>query len=102
MPNRVWVLDQTGKALPIAKKLNAILRRALSELRLKNREVSLALVSNRAIHRLNRRYRGKNRPTDVLSFSQNVRLPSGTHLLGDIVISTPTARKQAKAAGRSA
>lgn len=33
-------------------------------------EVSLTLVDNPAIHRLNREYRGVDQPTDVLSFPQ--------------------------------
>jgi probable rRNA maturation factor len=52
--------------------------------------VALALVSDAAIRSLNERYRGNNRPTDVLSFE-----PS------DIVISTQTARRQAREAGHS-
>ncbi len=50
---------------------------------------------------LNRRYRGKDRTTDVLSFS--LREGAGpavpTDLLGDIVISVPLAERRARAAG---
>ena len=42
------------------------------------------------MQRLNRRWRGKNRPTDVLSFPQDA-----DGLLGDVVISVETARRQA-------
>jgi probable rRNA maturation factor len=56
--------------------------------------VSLAIVSDRAMRALNRQWRGKDEPTDVLSF------PSGEQrFLGDVVISLDTARRQAKAGG---
>jgi probable rRNA maturation factor len=50
---------------------------------------------------LNRDYRGKDRVTDVLSFSMREgRFPDmQPALLGDIVISVPVAEKQARAAG---
>jgi probable rRNA maturation factor len=60
-------------------------------------EVSLRLVGDAAIHELNREYRNHNKPTDVLAFAQREG-PSGhlqPALLGDIVISVDTARRQA-------
>jgi len=61
-------------------------------------EVSLRLVGDAAIHALNRDYRHKDAPTDVLAFAQREG-PSGRlhpELLGDIVISVDTARRQAR------
>lgn len=61
-------------------------------------DVSLRLVDDAAIRALNRDYRNKDRPTDVLAFAQRGG-PAGTlhaALLGDIVISIDTARGQAK------
>jgi len=61
-------------------------------------ELTLSLVDDVAIRGLNRDYRGKDRPTDVLSFS----LVEGAHgsrrgrLLGDVVISVETAARQAR------
>jgi len=66
-------------------------------------EVSVALVSDRVVRALNERYRGKNTPTDVLSFPHRETFPRAAHPahLGDLVISTQTARRQARAAGHS-
>jgi probable rRNA maturation factor len=61
-------------------------------------EVSLRLVGDPAIHALNRAYRHKDQPTDVLAFAQRDG-PAGASpatLLGDIVISLDTARRQAR------
>ena len=61
-------------------------------------EVSLQLVDDAAIRVLNRDYRGKNKPTDVLAFAQREGPAASPDLLGDIVISVPTAKRQAQAA----
>lgn len=59
-------------------------------------EVALRLCGDAAIHELNRDYRGKNKPTDVLAFAQREAQAADSALLGDIVISVDTARRQAK------
>lgn len=69
-------------------------------LKIKNTEVSLTLVTDKAIKRLNHSYRQINKPTDVLSFDQDI-IVAGKTMLGDIVISTETTRKQALAAGKT-
>lgn len=58
------------------------------------------LTSDRELRRLNRTYRGKDAPTDVLSFPGEEG-PEGRHL-GDVVIAVPVARRQAEAAGHPA
>ena len=59
-------------------------------------EVALRLCDDAAIHELNRDYRGKNKPTDVLAFAQREAQTADSALLGDIVISVETAKRQAK------
>jgi probable rRNA maturation factor len=59
-------------------------------------EVALRLCDDDAIQELNRNYRGKNKPTDVLAFAQREAAAADSALLGDIVISLPTAKRQAK------
>jgi probable rRNA maturation factor len=59
--------------------------------------VSLVITGDRTVHRLNRDYRGKDKPTDVLSFPG----PHEQGNLGDIVISVETAARNARAGGRT-
>jgi len=58
---------------------------------------TLRLAGDRAVHRLNRDFRGLDRPTDVLSFPGG-RTLEGWHL-GDVVISLPAVRRQAATLG---
>jgi probable rRNA maturation factor len=60
-------------------------------------EVALVLTRDPAVRALNVRYRGKDKPTDVLSFPG----PGGTVGLGDIVVSVDTAERNARRRGRS-
>ena len=62
-----------------------------------NQELSVLLANDRKIRTLNKQYRGQDRATDVLSFSQNEEEEnkSNSHLMGDVVISTVTAKRQA-------
>lgn len=64
----------------------------------KKGEINLILVSDEKIWEINRDYRGKDKPTDVISFAylEEAEVPfSGT--VGDIFISVDTAKKQARA-----
>jgi probable rRNA maturation factor len=58
--------------------------------------VTVAIVPDARVHALNRRYRKKNTPTDVLSFPAEE-----PGQLGDVVIASGVARRQAKSAGHS-
>jgi len=69
-------------------------------------EVSLVFVDDQYIRELNSQYRGIDQPTDVLSFAMlegegPETADSETILLGDIVISLPTAKRQAEEYGHS-
>jgi len=76
--------------------------------RLHHVELSLWLTTDRIIQRLNRQHRRIDKPTDVLSFPQieplgqwvNGSMGQWVHL-GDVVISLPTARRQAGEQGWS-
>ena len=64
-------------------------------------EVCVTLVSDERIHALNRDYRDKDRPTDVLSFAQNEGefADMNAELLGDVIISVETAERQREVRG---
>ena len=58
--------------------------------------ISLSLIGDGAMRELNRGYRGKDAPTDVLSFPmEQATAPDAERLLGDVVISVDTAARQA-------
>jgi probable rRNA maturation factor len=81
-------------------RLLKLARRFLSALDLDGVELSLTLVRDERIRELNRLWRDKDSATDVLSFPGGDDLPGpGPRMLGDVVISLDTARRQAKALG---
>jgi len=101
------MLDVTvddGVALPpairrtLVTNLGRMVRAAARTEGHKDFEVALRLTTDAEIHALNRDYRSKDKPTDVLAFAQREGPSATLHptLLGDIVISVETARKQAK------
>jgi probable rRNA maturation factor len=65
-------------------------------------ELSIMLVDDAVIQTLNASYRGKDKPTDVLSFAMGEGEFGDVNpaILGDVVISVPTAVRQAKRAKR--
>jgi probable rRNA maturation factor len=83
-----------------SKLLSKIAHRALEVLGLNNAELSIVLVSDAQIKRLNKLYRNKDKPTDVLSFPIGEKV-NGWLILGDVVISVDTAKRQAKELGCS-
>lgn len=61
-------------------------------------ELSLALIGDRTMRRINRDYRGIDRTTDVLSFSY-VDEPHSGGVLGEVFVSPAVAGEQAREAG---
>lgn len=89
-----------------AAYLKKVAAAALKKIKRGNAELSAVFVGERRMRILNWRYRGKNRPTDVLSFSQEdaemfVKAPEKVVRLGEVVLCASQAKKQAKRAGHS-
>ena len=74
-------------------------KRMLAEVAPEVDSVAVRLTDDEEVRELNREYRKKDAATDVLSFPGEVTL-EGSHL-GDIIISIPTASRQAEALGYS-
>jgi probable rRNA maturation factor len=91
-----------GSARDSAKGLGSWLARIAP--RAARGAVTIALLPDAAVKTLNRRFRGKNQTTDVLSFPCNDVVHLGrrpTRHLGDIVIARGVAAKQARNMGHS-
>lgn len=81
-----------------AARVRADARHLLAELGEERAELTISLVDDTEMHRLNRDYRGKDRPTDVLAFAlrEGTRVPGDEPMLGDVVISLDTAVRQSR------
>jgi probable rRNA maturation factor len=91
----VVVLNRQRRRRIDAARLRRVLRGAARSLGVSG-AVALVLAGDGRLRRLNRRYRGKDRPTDVLSFPGG----GGEAGLGDILISVPAAERNARVLGR--
>jgi probable rRNA maturation factor len=116
----VTVTDGHGRAVADGGLARWLVRLAPARLR---GELAIALVSDQRVRTLNLQYRGKDYATDVLSFatedfrlkaeatpssrsvasgfSRKVAVDRGPRLLGDLVIATGVARRQAGQRGHS-
>jgi probable rRNA maturation factor len=92
----VVLLNRQRRQRVSPARLRRVLSGAAQALRVSG-EISLVLAGDRLLRRLNRDYRGKDRPTDVLSFPGD----GGEGGLGDVVISVETAGRNARRLGRS-
>ena len=80
--------------MDLEAKVSSDAERLLLEAQHADWELSIALTNDPGIQDLNRTWRKKDSPTDVLSFPQDTE-----GLLGDLVISLETARRQAERHG---
>ncbi len=123
-----WNNEQEEHDIPEAwiERLTQLLNEAGQAEGIEEGEVALTFVDDEAIHDLNKQYRGINRPTDVLSFAMHESLEDEVDisysdleidsseqeqanedgeylpdLLGDIIISVPTAIRQSEEYGHS-
>ncbi len=77
---------------PTAARVRRTLARVARATRSRAREVSVLFCADGRMRTLNRRFRGKDRPTDVLAFPA----APADGFLGDVVISVPYASREAR------
>ena len=95
-----------GRSSIPAARVRKQAEQMLVALRLPRAELSVLLCDDATIHALNRDYRHKDRPTDVLAFAmregEGAEHAHGAHgLLGDVIVSLETAARQGPTHGRS-
>lgn len=83
---------------PTPARVRRLIGRAARAMRDRHDEVSVYFCGDRRMAGLNRRWRRKDRPTDVLSFPAGA---SASGFLGDIVIALPYATRQARRRGEA-
>ena len=83
------------------EKIEAKARKILSALAYPESELSVVLVDDEEMSSLNRQYRGRQGTTNVLAFAMREGEfgEISPELLGDVIISLPTAKQQAEEAG---
>ncbi|NLP46219.1 MAG: rRNA maturation RNase YbeY [Epulopiscium sp.] len=118
----IWMENNTTIQLPknIKKRIQDVITIAIMEEQYPSAvEISITFVDNAEIHRLNKEYRGIDKPTDVLSFpmlnfeevvdksmflecfSEYINQDTEELILGDIVISLDKAKEQSNLYGHS-
>jgi probable rRNA maturation factor len=95
----IYFRNETRRSGLDARRLKSVARTLLHEVNEGDSTLSITLVHDPAIQELNREHRGKDKPTDVLSFPLyepgEAAHEDTERLLGDVVISVDTARRQA-------
>jgi len=109
------IISQTATDLNISEEILSEIKRAVETIGkiydVENSEVSITLTDDETIHRLNKKYRGIDRPTDVLSFAfresdepeilYDTEEDKAEETLGEIIISVEKAASQAKEYGHN-
>jgi probable rRNA maturation factor len=102
-PYRVQVdADAAYRGRIRPRSIAALVRRVLEAEQAPGTTVSIVVTNDAVVQRLNSRFRGEDRPTDVLSFNldgDEAFVVGRSAQLGEIVISFPTAMRQAREAG---
>jgi probable rRNA maturation factor len=95
----VVVSNLQGRVRVSLLRLRRTAEAALRALGRSDRELHVSVVGDREIRRLNARYLRRRTTTDVLAF--DLEAPGPTRLLGEVIVSADTARRQAKRVGVS-
>jgi len=97
----IEILNRQKKFRIDPGRFERLLRKLVRHYGLNRPELTLAFVDDPEIRELNRKFRKKDKATDVLSFPLQEKAADGKFYLGDIVVSVATASAQAALLGHS-
>ena len=99
----IGIFNETQEKVENLEVLEPLLTYALEVENVDNLE--LIIINNEEIHKINKEYRGIDRPTDVISFAledyKDIKYENDYRVLGDIYISIDKVKEQAKEYGHS-
>jgi probable rRNA maturation factor len=93
--------NSSSQHIPSTGALESWINAALRSQQLEEAEVSLYIVDENESQELNAQYRGKDKPTNVLSFPADIPEEVGIPLLGDLVVCAPVVEREADEQGKS-
>lgn len=102
--NEVGIFNETNSDIKELEDLKKVIDKALEIEEINNVEFNIIIVDNDRIHEINREYRNKDMPTDVISFAledDEVFPNLEVRVLGDIYISLDKVYEQSKSYGHS-
>ena len=102
--NQYELINNTDEKLKEIESLRDFIDFAITYLKLEHVVFNVIIINNEEIHRMNKEYRGVDRPTDVISFAledDDTFISTDVRVLGDIYISIDKAKEQAESYGHS-
>lgn len=93
--------NSQSQQIPALAELERWVSAALQSQKLEDAEVSLYIVDEDESQELNNQYRGKDYPTNVLSFPADIPEEVGVPLLGDLVVCAPVVEREAQEQGKT-
>ncbi len=95
---KINIINKYDKSKKYNKIIRTIIKLGYKHLKITEKNIiSVILVNDSEIHRLNKLYRNMDKPTDVLSFENE----SDIYEIGDVFVSIDTVSRQAKELGNS-
>jgi probable rRNA maturation factor len=102
MPYQIDIeINSTNAHIPSIEHIERWIATALHSDELTQAEVSVYIVDEAEGQALNLQYRGKDKPTNVLSFPADIPEEVGVPLLGDLVICAPVVEREAQEQDKS-
>lgn len=94
-------VNSSSTKIPSIENIERWITAALQSDELNEAEVSVYIVDETESQELNSQYRGKDKPTNVLSFPADIPDEVGVPLLGDLVVCAPVVEREAKEQGKT-